>query len=74
MDRNPNNHITFGLGPHYCLGARLALLESRVVLEELLKRLSGVTLASPRETIEYVPSLAVRGPRRLELLFPDPVH
>jgi hypothetical protein len=36
----------------------LALLESRIVLEELLKRLSCVTLASPQENIEYVPSLA----------------
>jgi cytochrome P450 len=70
VDRAPNNHITFGLGPHFCLGARLALLESRVVLEELLKRLPSIELASAVEDIEYVPSLAVRGPRRLELLFP----
>jgi cytochrome P450 len=74
LDRTPNNHITFGLGPHFCLGARLALLESRIVLEELLQRLSCVTLASPQENIEYVPSLAVRGPCRLELLFPSPSH
>jgi cytochrome P450 len=74
IDRTPNNHVTFGLGPHFCLGARLALLESRVVLQELLKRLPSIKLASPVEDIEYVPSLAVRGPRRLELLFPAPAH
>ena len=38
IGRNPNFHIGFGLGSHFCLGANLARLEVRVVFEELLAR------------------------------------
>jgi hypothetical protein len=35
IDRSPNDHLAFGIGPHYCLGANLAKLEIRVLFEEL---------------------------------------
>jgi cytochrome P450 len=38
-DRDPNPHIGFGIGNHFCLGANLARMEIRVVLEEVLSRI-----------------------------------
>jgi cytochrome P450 len=47
--RNPNPHLGFGQGVHYCLGANLARLELRVLFEELLARFASVRLGSPVE-------------------------
>jgi cytochrome P450 family 142 subfamily A polypeptide 1 len=45
--RAPNEHIAFGIGAHFCLGANLARLELRVFFEELVRRLPGLVLDSP---------------------------
>jgi cytochrome P450 family 142 subfamily A polypeptide 1 len=42
IDRDPNPHLGFGIGPHHCLGANLARLEIKVVFEELFKRLRDI--------------------------------
>lgn len=44
-DRSPNQHLGFGHGIHYCLGAPLARLEAKVALDELTDRLSGIEIA-----------------------------
>jgi cytochrome P450 len=45
--RSPNNHLAFGNGPHFCLGASLARLEIRVLFEELLTREPGIEVSRP---------------------------
>ena len=46
--RNAGEHVTFGPGgPHFCLGAHLAKLETRILLQELLPRLRSIELTGP---------------------------
>ena len=42
IDRSPNPQVALGFGPHFCIGAALARLEGRILLEELLARWSGL--------------------------------
>ena len=39
IDRDPNPHVGFGIGTHFCLGANLARAEINVVFEQLFQRL-----------------------------------
>ena len=45
LDRDPNPHLAFGIGPHFCLGANLARLEVKTVLQELLHRIPDIRVA-----------------------------
>ena len=47
--RDPNDHVAFGFGTHFCLGNSLARLELRVMFEQLLARLPDLELVSPTE-------------------------
>jgi cholest-4-en-3-one 26-monooxygenase len=47
IERQPNPHVGFGIGEHFCLGANLARLELRVIFSELARRLDAVELAGP---------------------------
>ena len=52
IHRTPNDHVAFGrMSPHLCLGAQLARMEIKVLLEELLPRLSSVQLDGPTERL-----------------------
>lgn len=50
ISRQPNEHVTFGPGgPHFCLGAHLARLETKILFQELLPRLASIEPAGPTE-------------------------
>lgn len=66
VGRHPNPHIAFGFGNHFCLGAALARLEGRVVLEELLDRFAGLEMTG---AVERSGSSVIAGVRRAELSF-----
>lgn len=57
-------HITFGKGPHFCVGAALARLEAQIVLSQLLERTANIQAA---QTGRWLPSLLVRRLERLQL-------
>lgn len=61
LHRDPNPHIAFGFGPHFCLGSSLARLEIRVVLEELVKRIPTLRIANEDTAPTYKASSFVRG-------------
>lgn len=49
--RDPNPHLAFGAGRHFCLGAWLARLEVRVTFEELFRRVRAITLTGPPDRL-----------------------
>jgi cytochrome P450 len=66
IDRHPNPHLSFGFGPHFCLGAALARIEARVVLGELLDRFAAVEVAGE---VTRTASPVIAGVRQAPLLF-----
>ncbi|MGI5365950.1 cytochrome P450 [Streptomyces sp. A244] len=62
--RPPGRHLAFGKGIHYCLGAPLARLESRIAVETLLRRSERVEI-SRNGPLEFHESIGVLGPVRL---------
>ena len=64
--REPNEHIAFGIGEHFCLGANLARVELRAILGEVLRRLDGFELAGP---VERARSIIVGGIKHMPLRF-----
>jgi cytochrome P450 family 142 subfamily A polypeptide 1 len=71
IDRKPN-HLAFGIGHHFCLGANLALMELRVALRELLRRLPGMKFSDEGPIVE--PHALVRSCTRMDVCFAKESH
>jgi cytochrome P450 family 142 subfamily A polypeptide 1 len=72
VGRTPNNHLAFGFGPHFCMGASLARLELKTMFGELLRRLPDLELATD-EPLEYRASNFITGPESMPVRFtPSP--
>jgi cytochrome P450 len=67
LDREPNRHVAFSFGPHLCLGAHVARLELRLMLEELAERMPDFRIA-PGERVEWNRTGSVRGLARLPVV------
>jgi cytochrome P450 len=63
---NVDQHLAFGHGMHYCLGAPFVRLQARIALEVLVQRLPDVRLV-PEQTITYLPSLLNRALQHLQV-------
>ena len=61
---NAREHLSFGHGPHLCLGAPLARLEARVVLEEFTARFPSLRLVTGQK-FRFMPNVSFRGPLSL---------
>ncbi|RKT11382.1 cytochrome P450 [Streptomyces sp. 1114.5] len=66
--RSSKEHLAFGHGPHFCLGAHLARLEAEVALTTLFRRLPELALAHPGEQPARLKSLIINGPESLEVI------
>ena len=69
IDRDPNPHVAFGFGTHFCMGANLARMEIKVVFEELLRRLPDISVIDPDRLPDRAPSAFVAGLRHMPARF-----
>ncbi|MFF4329599.1 cytochrome P450 [Streptomyces sp. NPDC048387] len=72
LSRSDNQHLGYGHGIHYCLGAPLARLEGQTALATLLKRLPDLELAVPPADLRWRGGLIMRGLRTLPVRFTVP--
>lgn len=63
-------HLAFGKGPHFCLGASLARMQVRIVLEQLAARMPSLRLI-PNQALAFEPNISFRGPSQLWVEWDD---
>ncbi|MGI8663414.1 MAG: cytochrome P450 [Acidimicrobiales bacterium] len=68
VTRAPNDHVAFGFGPHFCLGAALARLELRVAFDRLIERLPDIHLVDETEPA-FRPASFVSGYESMPVAF-----
>jgi cytochrome P450 len=65
FDRDPNPHLAFGNGAHYCAGSMLAKLETELIVDTLLDRVPTLRLAVPPGEVPWRRGALIRGPEAL---------
>lgn len=65
ITRDPNPHIAFGFGMHFCVGAPLARLEAAIAFDTLLKHFPNITLNTTLEQLQWTNNLLIHGMRAL---------
>jgi cytochrome P450 family 142 subfamily A polypeptide 1 len=68
IDRNPNSHMAFGFGTHFCLGNQLARLELSMMTKRVLERLPDLRLADDA-SVPLRPANFVSGPEAMPMVF-----
>jgi cytochrome P450 PksS len=68
LARDPNRHLAFGLGPHFCVGAPLARLEGQVAIGALLRRAVDLRLGVADGRLRWRRGLVIRGLKRLPVV------
>jgi cytochrome P450 len=66
LERDPNQHVAFGVGPHFCLGSHLARLELSEMLRRLLERAPNLTIGEPTHIASNFINGVSRLPARLD--------
>jgi cytochrome P450 PksS len=69
ITRDPNKHLSFGQGIHFCLGAPLARLEAQIAINTLLRRIPDLQLRDSVESLRWSSSLILRGLETLPVVF-----
>jgi cytochrome P450 len=69
IGREPNRHLAFGQGIHYCLGSPLARLEGRIAFQTLLRRAPNLRLQCAPAALRWHKGLVVRGLEQLPVAF-----
>lgn len=67
ITRDPNDHLAFGEGIHFCLGSGLARVEGSIAIATLLERFPRLRLANPEAPLKYKGSYFLRGLAQLEM-------
>jgi cytochrome P450 len=67
ITRDPNDHLAFGEGIHFCLGSGLARVEGSIAIATMLERFPRLRLANPEAPLKYKGSYFLRGLAQLEM-------
>lgn len=66
IDRDPNPHLGFGVGEHFCLGSHLARLDLKVFFRQFIERIEEIELAAP---VQFLHASFVGGPKHLPIRY-----